>query len=569
MSTPHSALAETKSLAVRFLTHIRTKLQDIIPRMGLSIYWIGLLVLTPTVACAAGHKVILRCFRRRRGLDEETCCERGGEAREFRMTFFRVYLLVMGSEWLQGPYIYTLLRDEKDLPEPTVALLYTTSYASAAATAFATGWLADRFGRRAACLAFCCVHALASASVLVDALAILFAGRAAAGVGIALLWSAFESWMVAEYNARGLGPEAGGGGGSGFRLSAMFGVMTTANCITAIMAGFLAYCVVLTLGSNTGPFLVGIALDVFAVMLMLDTWNENRGSGGENGRAAVETSREPRDPSLPQKVRGPVTAKGSLRDVRVWTLSFVSCCFEGTVFVLMFFWPGTLQEAHAREHPDEDADAAVAAVPYGITFACFMATMVLGALLFHALARHHGNAEVYSCPQTASDGGDNIDSNSSQINSEHSWKRDVAAVLTPTRLLAVALFLAGASFLVAAFARAELHLFVAFLVFEACNGVYVPSMASHRSAIVSDDGRASVYGIMNVPLFAFVIVALCTTNGRGGEHRQTVFLLCATLLLVAAVASVVGLSDLGRPRVFSQLQDQDCEYVDCKGQEAE
>ncbi|RYP62040.1 hypothetical protein DL770_009652 [Monosporascus sp. CRB-9-2] len=537
--------------------------------MGLDIYWIGLLVLVPTVVFAAGHNAILRTFRRRRGLDAETCCERDGEVWEFCTTFLRVYLLVMGSEWVQGPYVYALLRDEKGLPEPTVALLYITSYTSAAATAFATGWLADRFGRRAACLAFCCVHALASASVLADALAVLFVGRAAAGVGIALLWTAFESWMVAEYNARGLGPGGDGGGGGGFRLSAMFGLMTTANCITAILAGFLGHCVVLALGSKTDPFLVGIVLDVCAAVLMLRTWNENRGRGGENNRATVTET--PRDLDIdnatrPDKVRERGTASGLLRDVRLWALSFVSCCFEGTIFLLRFFWPGTLQEARARDHPEEDADA----IPYGVTFACFMATMVMGALLFNALARHHGDADVYySCSKTTSDGGNISDSHSSHINSEHCWKRDVAAVLTPTRLLAVALLLAGASFLVAAFARAELHLFVAFLVLEACNGVYVPSMAFHRSAVVGDDGRASVYGIMNVPLFVFVVVALCTTSGRGGEHPQTVFLVCAMLLLVAAVASVVGLGDLSRPRGFSQLPGRDCENVGCEKQEAQ
>ena len=98
--------------------------------------------------------------------------------------------------------MYTLLRDEKGLSETTVALLYTAAYGSAAATAFLAGWAADRFGRRAACLAFCAIHCIASASVLSDDVRVLAAGRLAAGVGITLLWTAFESWMVAEWNAR-------------------------------------------------------------------------------------------------------------------------------------------------------------------------------------------------------------------------------------------------------------------------------------------------------------------------------------------------------------------------------
>ncbi len=190
-----------------------------------------------------------------------------------------VHLILTGSPHHEkGPYMYTLLRDEKGLPARTVALLYATAYGSAAAyAAFAgvTGRLTDRLGggRRAACLAFCAVHCLASASVLSGSLAVLVAGRVAGGVAIALLWTAFESWMVAEWNARGLG----GGGydedgdddedgegrwreqGQGMAgIGAMFGLMTTANCITAILAGFLAHCVVLALGSKTDPFLVGM-----------------------------------------------------------------------------------------------------------------------------------------------------------------------------------------------------------------------------------------------------------------------------------------------------------------------
>lgn len=147
--------------------------------------------------------------------------------------------------------MYSLFRDEKALDERTVAALYVTTYISAAVSAFLTGYMADRFGRRAACLVYCGIHSLASVSVKFDAVGILIAGRALGGVGLNLLWTVFESWMVTEYNARALDQ-------SSFPLSAMFGVMTKYNCMTAIIAGVLGHCIVRVLGSKTDPFMVGV-----------------------------------------------------------------------------------------------------------------------------------------------------------------------------------------------------------------------------------------------------------------------------------------------------------------------
>ena len=65
------------------------------------------------------------------------------------------------------------------------------------------------------------------------------------------------------------------------------------------------------------------------------------------------------------------------------------------------------------------------------------------------------------------------------------------------------------------FGRHELSLLGAFLLLEACNGLYVPSMGYQRSQVVSDARRASVYGFMNIPLFVFVALALITTNREG------------------------------------------------------
>ena len=126
-----------------------------------------------------------------------------------------------------------------------------TAYIAAAAAALVTGFLADRYGRRLACLVFCVVHTVSCFSVLSDNRAVLFAGRALSGVALTLLWTVFESWMVTEYNVRRLDQ-------SSISLSRMFGLMTTSNCMAAILGGVLGHCIVLLLGSRTIPFVAGV-----------------------------------------------------------------------------------------------------------------------------------------------------------------------------------------------------------------------------------------------------------------------------------------------------------------------
>ncbi|KAI1376975.1 MFS general substrate transporter [Hypoxylon crocopeplum] len=486
--------------------------------MIINIYWTGLFVLVPLVALVISYQAIIRLLQPRNS--EKVTNTHDTDAKEFRDTFLRVYLVVMGSEWIQGPYMYSLFRDEKGLDERTVAALYITMYTSAAISALFTGYMADRFGRRAACLVFCGIHSLASLSVMFDAVEILIAGRILGGIGLNLLWTAFESWMVTEYNTRVLDRNL-------FPLSAMFGIMTKYNCLTAILAGVLAHCVVLALGSKADLFICGMALDAGAAALILRTWNENKGVNVTRGLStcqddlASDTAEE-----IPSE-----KATTTLKDMRIWALSFASCCFEGTIFIFTFFWPETLQEAHDNQHPG-DGDG----IPYGVIFATFMAAMVLGAILFSLFTR-----------------------NSTMATTKHD---SGFGAIMPTLLLGTTLFLSALSFLIAGLAKGELHLFLAFLLLESCNGVYVPSMAYYRSMIVNDSSRALIYGLMNFPLFIFVVVALCTTSSNGVSHRHIVFLFSAVLLLVAAVAVTLGLGILTIRQDFLRVSSRDTDDID-------
>ncbi|KAI0892549.1 MFS general substrate transporter [Annulohypoxylon nitens] len=481
--------------------------------MALNIYWTSLFILMPIVVLFLGRNAVLRLFRtknlERNGVPQDVDVD--VEARKFHRTFLRVYLVVMGSEWLQAPYLYSLFHDEKGFDKRTVAILYVAIYLSAAVSALFTGYMADKLGRRTACFIFCGIHSLASISVKSNDIRVLIAGRIFSGIGLNLLWTAFESWMIAEYNARKLDQ-------SSLPLSAMLSIMTTYNCITAIIAGVVGYCIVLVSGSKTDPFVAGVVLDVCAVLLMLWTWNENKGATNNASNPADE--QVPESDTTDDKI--PEGTIGNLKDVRIWVLSFASCCFEGSIFMFTFSWPGTLQTAHDKDHPEK-----AAGIPYGAIFSAFMATMVLGTMLFRFLIR--------------------------TVKPETTDKIPLFSAILPTLILCTTFFVGALSFLIAAFSRGEFDTYLAFLLLEFCNGVYVPSMAYHRSLIVNDSSRAMVYGFMNIPLFIFVVIAVYATSSND-EQRQTLFASSAILPIVAALAVILGFGLQNIRSGFSQVK---------------
>lgn len=179
------------------------------------------------------------------------------------------------------------------------------------------------------------------------------------------------------------------------------------------------------------------------------------------------------------------------KDGRIWALTFVTCCFEGTSFLVVFFWPSVLRDAHDQAHPGTIDD-----LPYGVIFASFMASMILGALLFSTLSRP---------------GILNRDNNTV-----------VSPAWAPVCLLMSAVAVAAVSLLALSTLASETARFYTFLVFEVSNGVYVPSVAYLRGLVVDEKSRAGLYGLMKIPLFIFVILALGIT--AEGTYIRTALL---------------------------------------------
>ncbi|EQK98084.1 major facilitator superfamily domain containing protein 5 [Ophiocordyceps sinensis CO18] len=408
-----------------------------------------------------------------------------GGTEKFIRVFLPVYLLVMASDWLQGAYVYTLYKDEKHLPESTVASLFTCGFLAAAMAALVVGSLADRYGRRLACLAFCVLYTASCLTKISDSVAVLWAGRLLGGVCTTLLFSTFESWMVTECFTQG---------GKDASLYTMFGVMSTLNSIVAIASGLVGEGLVAATGTKVSPFLAACVCLVLAFLFMAKHWGENYGGSAELARLG-----------LPEKSM----LASLVKDKRVLLLGLISCCFEGSMYIFVFLWSAAMQSAHghsttATASAGKSDAHSPDGIPFGLIFATFMAAMMLGSQAF-----------TYMSTRSIS------------------W----TSRPSPDMLLTLAATVASISLVSTVLLKQETLTFWAFCLFEASLGIYFPAVGAQRAMLVGDGERAKTYGILRIPLNMFVVLSLATMV-EGDSHRDMLFILCGGLLLLASLAAV-------------------------------
>ncbi|KAL9942751.1 hypothetical protein ACHAQF_005079 [Verticillium nonalfalfae] len=416
-------------------------------------------------------------------------------------SFFLVYALVMASDWLQGPFLYSLYRDEHALPPHLIPALFTTGFLAGALSAPFVGALADAHGRRAACLVFCL--ASASSSLLTAypgaapaaggrapmRVALLFVGRALGGLATSLLFSVFETWMVADVTRQRHGRRGGeraqsvAGGGD---LSTTFGLMSTVNSVVAIVSGLASEWLVGLVGTSRAPFGASALLVGGAAVCMLVAWDENYGA-----TATPSTS-----DAKKQETTATVSLWNTLTTPGMLALAVASTAFEGSMYLFVVLWAPVLESAAAS------SASSPAPLPYGLIFASFMSATLLSSLAYPRLTAH----------------------------------------LAPPTLLA--LLLATASLLLHALASRPAGpqpAFWLFCAFEAVVGAYFPAQATLKNALVPDAVRGRAYAALRVPLNVFVVLSLQLMGEGSADAAGRVFAVCALLLQVGAAGVwVVG-----------------------------
>jgi MFS family permease len=245
--------------------------------------------------------------------------------------------------------MYTLYKDEKGIAESTVAALFMTGFVVAGITASFVGSLADRHGRKAGCMTFCFTYSLSCLSVLSNDIFILFIGRALGGLSTTLLYSVFETWMIAEYHKRDVRSCLG--------LGSMFSLSVTLSGVVAILGGVIGETIVERTGTKTSPFMAAFVCLAAAFVGIHQLWSENYGEVTSKKKQAGEE------------------IQLKLLDPRVLALGTTTTLFEGSMYLFVFFWSPAI--ISSRTLGDNNGPP-----PFGIIFSCFMCAMMLGSLVF-------------------------------------------------------------------------------------------------------------------------------------------------------------------------------------------
>lgn len=404
------------------------------------------------------------------------------EIRWLTLTYLSAWYACVAGDWLQGPYVYVLYQAH-GFEHHDIARLYVAGYTASMTFGTFVGSLGDRIGRKRCCQLYCIFFMASCFTAHFGSYSVLLLGRLLGGVATSLLFSGFEAWLVAEGSVRKqLSAEA---------ISHIFAMMWWGSSVIGILAGIagdaLASAVPLTPVTTGASFFIGgyinpfdFAIGVVAIGLTIISlkWNENLVELKEN-QSSLQEGQESAGPMM--YINKGVMCIAGRRELLI--LMAMASCFEGSMYAFVFSWTPALQNGHFT-------------LPVGMIFATFMMAYMCGSATFELL-------------------------------------RNFVSIL---RLMQITMLLGAASFATAAVAQVygpSQAVFLGFVIFEYCVGLYFPTVSVLKCAVVPERLRSTIYNLFRVPTNAIIISVLLTKLST-----VTVFVLCFTLLMFAGTSTL-------------------------------
>ncbi|XP_070557727.1 molybdate-anion transporter-like isoform X2 [Ptychodera flava] len=370
-----------------------------------------------------------------------------GSFRKFQATYLLVYLLATAGDWLQGPHVYVLYQSY-GMTTHQIEILFVAGFGASMIFGTVIGSFADRYGRRANCILYGIMYGLACITKHFPNFHILMIGRLLGGTATSILFSAFESWLVYEHNARGFSSDL---------LSTVFSHATLGNSLAAIAAGLVAQVFADHFG-YVAPFDVSFTVLMIMCFCIVTTWTENYGdvnvSVGTSMKSALKLIKE---------------------DRKVLCLGLIQSLFEGAMYTFVLEWtpaltpPDTGDSPAGMKVPEDEEEIHKNSIPHGWIFADFMVAVMIGSAIFKILCKY----------------------------------------ASPESFMRIVLFLSSISLLMPIIVPGNQALiFAGFIVFEICVGIFWPAMGTMRSMYVPEATRSTVMNLFRIPLNMIVIVIL-------------------------------------------------------------
>ncbi|CAL9146177.1 uncharacterized protein LOC135628827 [Musa acuminata AAA Group] len=419
----------------------------------------------------------------------------------FKNNYILVYSLMMAGDWLQGPYVYYLY-SQYGYGKGDIGRLFIAGFGSSMLFGTIVGSLADKQGRKRASVTYCITYILSCMTKHSPQFKVLMLGRVLGGIATSLLFSAFESWLVAEHNKRGFEPQW---------LSITFSkAIFLGNGLVAIIAGLFANLLTDNLGFGpVAPFDAAACFLAIGMAIILSTWTENYGDPSDSKGLLTQFQ---------------VAAAAISSDEKIALLGAIQSLFEGSMYTFVFLWTPALSPN------DED-------IPHGFIFATFMLSSMLGSsFASRLLARPTPRVESYM-----------------QL---------VFAVAAVTLLLPVI-----TSFLVApstvrggSISFGGCIQLVGFCTFEACVGIFWPSIMKMRSQYIPEEARSTIMNFFRIPLNIFVCVVLYNVSAF---PMTVMFGMCSCFLFLASLLQrrLMMVSEIHRSKSqdWTDMKERDTE----------
>ncbi|KAL6986471.1 hypothetical protein U1Q18_019834 [Sarracenia purpurea var. burkii] len=419
----------------------------------------------------------------------------------FKNNYLVVYSLMMAGDWLQGPYVYYLY-SQYGYGKGEIGQLFIAGFGSSMLFGTIVGSLADKQGRKRACITYCITYILSCFTKHSPLYKVLMLGRVLGGIATSLLFSAFESWLVAEHNKRGFDQQW---------LSLTFSkAIFLGNGLVAILAGLFGNLLVDTFSFGpVAPFDAAACFLAIGMAIILSSWTENYGDPSESK-------------DLLTQFKGAAVAIAS--DEKIVLLGAIQSLFEGSMYTFVFLWTPALSPN------DED-------IPHGFIFATFMLASMLGSSIASRLmARSSLKVESYM-----------------QI----VFAISAVSLFSPvvTNLLVPPSGVKGGSI---SFSGC-IQLF-GFCAFEACVGIFWPSIMKMRSQYIPEEARSTIMNFFRIPLNIFVCVVLYNVDAF---PITVMFGMCSIFLFVASILQkrlmVIVESQKSKPQDWASHRERETE----------